>query len=96
VYIKHYPQGPDAHAGSNAEKIFQQVIREYPEAAEVGPMYDQLDNEEAFHSSEPQSTAPYSMGIYFSNCQNLEIENVRVEMVNPPKGEYTSYMNDNI
>ena len=85
VYVKHYPQGMDAHAGSTAEAYYQQVIADHPEST---PVVDEDAERDHGVNTIPSEAAlsPYSMGIYFENCQNLTIENVRVEFVDPPSG----------
>ena len=96
VYVKHYPQGVDAHKGSKAEKIFQKTIEEHPEANPVALEYVEHDLGLDGTPAEDLGTTPYSLGIHFKNCQNLTIENVRVELVDPPQGALSYWMNYNI
>ena len=95
VYIKHYPQGFDAHEGSNAEQVFYDLITEYPEYT---PVYGEDEEREHGVTTIPSEAtlSPYSMGIYFEDCEGITIENVRVELVKPPKGALASWKNYNI
>ena len=95
VYIRHYPQGLDAPEGSNAKAVFDHVVAENPEAMPVIDQDVERDHGVNVIPSEAE-LSPYSMGIYFEDCQNLTIENVRIEFVDPPQGHLAAWKNYNI
>lgn len=93
VYVKQYPQGLDAIPGSTAEQVFNDLIAEIPSAyPDVQPDWDFNQA-----SAGPESAmSPWSLGIHFKECDNITIDNVRVEFLSPPKARLASWRNYNI
>ena len=82
VRVTHYPQGNDTH--SVYEYVDSDADADTSGASAVPP------------PPPGSSTAPYSRGIDFRSCDNIKIENVRVQLVNFPSGPFESYNYFNI
>lgn len=56
----------------------------------------EADPPESNGVTDKMRAAPYSQGISFVSCDNILIQNVRVQLNNYPKGPFTSFKNFNV
>lgn len=83
VRVTHYPQGVDAIDYSATKSTGSRSLLTGFELAVPPP-------------PPGSSTAPYSQGIQFTNCNNILIDTVRVQLVGFPSGPFSSFNNYNI
>lgn len=88
VRVTHYPQGNDATKSKSGSRRL---------LSENRPAVSTEDFELAVPPPPPgSSTAAYSRGIQFDTCDDITIENVRVQLVDFESGAFESYNNFNI
>lgn len=119
VRVTHYPQGKDAIPGTAAPRYWAEVLATHPgedktvsatASASVGSHAEEYEDllettSRVGGASIPAGAreAPYSQGIVFDGCDDIEIENVRVQFVGAPTlpggahtGALASFRNFNI